>query len=132
MSNEDEIKNWVKPGTEVASVRLGQNKEVTYSKIDRVGKAWLFLEDGQKFHKLGLDRREGGVVGGTNYRLYKADDPVLHEHELDVGVKRVMSTATKAAKEFAENPTVEGATKVVEALILFTPYEITLSDNSQS
>ena len=132
MTDNDHVKDWVKPGTEVASVRLGQNKFVTYSKIDRVGKAWLFLEDGQKFHKLGLDRREGGAIGGTIYKLYKADDPILVEHELDVGVKKVMSTATKIAKEFAENPTVEGATQVVEALILFTPYELVPRKNFQS
>ena len=132
MTTNDHTQDWVKPGTEVASVRFGQNKFVTYSKINRVGKVWLFLDDGQKFHKLGLDRKEGGTIGGTVYRLYKADDPVLAEHELDVGVKKVLTTATKLAKEFVENPTIEGATHVVEALILFTRYELVVRENHRT
>ena len=128
MTKANEPEAWVKPGTKVASVRLGQRKEVVYSKIDRIGKVWLFLENGQRFHKLGLDRQEGGAIGGARYRLYRANDPNVQEHQMDIDIKKIMTTATKLAEEFYKEPSVEAATGLVEALIHFTPYELTAAE----
>lgn len=116
---------WVKVGAEVASVRTGQHKLVTYSKIDRIGKMWLFLENGEKFHVLGLDRAEGPLVGGSIYRLFPADHPRVKETELDIQVKRVMKDAAKAAQAFVDDPTVANAESAVIALIPFTKWTLT-------
>lgn len=127
----NEFLPWICKGTEVASVRLGQNRLVTYSKIDRVGKRYLFLENGEKFHALGLDRQVGGLVGGTNYRLYKADDPLLAEIELDIAVKKTMNAAATLATEFSTNPTVGLAEDLVQLLIPFTRWELKDYENNQ-
>lgn len=118
------IEDWVKVGAEVASVRLGQRKSVTFSKINRIGKTWLFLDNGEKFHKLGLDRKEGGNIGGTLYRLYPANSDKVKEYQLDIEVKKIMESSVKLAEKFAKDPDVGTATTLVEALIHFTPYRL--------
>lgn len=118
------VEDWVQVGAEVASVRLGQRKSVTFSKINRIGKAWLFLDNGEKFHKLGLDRQEGGNIGGTSYRLFPADSSKVQEYLLDIEVKKIMESSVRLAEKFAKDPDVEIATSLVEALIHFTPYKL--------
>lgn len=125
MSND-----WVKVGAEVASVCFGQHKSVVRSKIDRIGKVWLFLENGEKFHILGLDRAEGPVVGGRTYRLFPTDHPRVREIELDIQVKRVMQEASKAAAAFVDDPSVENAERAVLALIPFTKWHLVDTINS--
>lgn len=121
---------WVKVGAEVASIGTGQHKSVTYSKINRIGKMWLFLDNGEKFHNLGLDRAEGPLVGGRTYRLFPADHPRVREVELDIQVKRVMKDAAKAASEFVADPTVANAEKAVLALLPFTKWDLVDTINS--
>lgn len=113
---------WVAPGVEVASVRMGQHKTVTYTKIARIGKMWVMLESGERFHKLGMDRGEGPVVGGQTYRLFQASDPRVREIELDIEVQRVMKSASDACKAFVADPSVENAERVVLACLPYTPF----------
>ncbi len=116
------IEDWIKPGTEVVSVRMGQHKMATHSKINRVGKAWIILDNEERFHILGLDRGEGPVVGGQTYRLFKADDPRVREIELDIEVRRVMKNASDACKAFVDDPSVKNAERVVLACLPYTPF----------
>lgn len=113
---------WVKPGAEVVSVRMGQNKAMTRTTIARVGKMWIMLENGEKFHKLGLDRGEGPVVGGQTYRLYHASDPKVKTIELDIEVQKIMKNASDACKAFVADPSVENAERVVLACLPYTPF----------
>ena len=124
------MEDWIKVGADVASVGSGQHKSVTYSKIDRIGKMWLFLENGEKFHVLGLDRAEGPLVGGRTFRLFPADHPRVKEVELDIKVKRVMREASKAAAEFVADPSVPNAEKAVLALLPFTKWDLVDTINS--
>jgi hypothetical protein len=116
------VEEWIKVGAEVASVCGGQHKSVTFSKIARIGKRWLFLENGEKFHTLGLDRGEGPVIGGRTYRLYPADHPKVREVQMDLEIRSIMRQAIKAAQEFTERPTTQNAEKAVLALLPFTPF----------
>lgn len=116
------VEEWVRPGTEVVSAGLGQRKSLTHSKIDRVGKMWIILENGEKFHKLGLDRAEGPVVGGQSFRLYKSDDPQVEKLVLDLEVQKVMKNASDACKAFVADPSVENAKRVVLACLPYTDY----------
>lgn len=116
------MEEWVKIGAEVASVRKGQNKRVTFSKINRIGARWLFLDNGEKFHTLGLDRREGGTIGGTEYKLYPADHEVVKSIQMDLEVRKIMQEAVKTAQTFVDRPTTENAEKTVLALLPFTQF----------
>ena len=114
--------DWVKPGAEVVSVRLGQHKAMTRSKIARIGKAWIILENDERFHKLGLDRAEGPITGGQTYRLYHADDPHVKTIELDIEVQKIMKNATDACKAFVADSSVQNAERVVLACLPYTDF----------
>lgn len=116
---------WVKKGTEVASVATGQLNRVEFSKINRVGKRWLFLDNGEQFHVLALDRQEGVAGARTLYKLYKADDPAVAAAKINVEVRRVMHEASKAAEEFIKDPSVMNAKKAIVALLPYTSWALT-------
>lgn len=119
------MEDWVKKGTEVASVATGQLNRVEFSKINRVGKRWLFLDNGEQFHVLALDRQEGVAGARTLYKLYQADDPAVAAAKLNVEVRRVMQEASKAAEEFIKDPSVLNAKKAIVALLPYTSWALT-------
>lgn len=116
------MEDWVKVGAEVASIGFGQRKTLTYSKINRIGRAWIFLDNGEKFHLLGLDRAEGRGYGSQTFKLFPADHPRVLDTEYELQAKGIMSDALKKAKTFVEKPTTENAEAAVLAMLPFTNY----------
>lgn len=114
------MEDWIEVGAEVASVARGQHRKVTFSRISRIGKRWLILENGEKFHILGLDRQEGGLVGGVTYRLYQPGNPIVQNVLLDIEARSTMRAALKAAEDFVANPSPENAEVTIKALLPFT------------
>lgn len=116
--------SWVVVGADVASIRFGQQKSITYSKISRVGKAFLTLENGEKFHVLGLDRQEGPNIGGSFYKLFPANSERVQQISEDMEIKKIMKSAAKNAEKFVKDPTVPGAEETILALLPFTRWDI--------
>lgn len=118
------MEDWVKKGTEVASVATGQLNRVEFSKINRVGKRWLFLDNGEQFHVLALDRQEGVAGARTLYKLYQANDPRIIEFQTELEIKKIMREAVQTASEFSKNPTVENAKRTIVALLPYTEWSL--------
>lgn len=117
------MEDWVKVGAEVASVGFGQRKSVTFSRINRIGRMWLFLDNGEKFHILGLDRSEG-KYGGQIFKLFPPDHPRVLDVKYELEAKKIMGDAIRLAKKFVESPNTSNAEQVVLALLPFTTFQL--------